>query len=200
MPASKEIFIHPTAIVDDGAHIGQGSSIWHFVHVMPNARIGDNCMLGQNVFVGGKAVIGNGVRIQNNVSVYDDVILEDDVFVGPSAVFTNVRNPRSHVNRKDAYESTVVRQGASIGANATIVSGVTIGRYAFIGSGAVVTRDVPDYGLAFGAPARLRGWVCSCGIKLLFEKKRATCPECGLQYRKLSAETIVAGDAPGETC
>ena len=198
MPAASETFIHPTAIVDPGARIGRGCSIWHFVHVMPGAGIGDNCMLGQNVYVGGKAVIGAGVRIQNNVSVYDDVTLEDDVFVGPSAVFTNVRNPRSHVDRKNAYEATVVRRGASIGANATIVSGVTIGRYAFIGSGAVVTRDVPDYGLAFGTPARLRGWVCSCGVKLLFEKKKATCPECGRIYRKLSAEAIAGESAPGE--
>jgi len=190
MSDTPEVFIHPAAIVDDGATIGEGTKIWHFVHVMSGARIGDNSMLGQNVYVGSNAVIGNGVRIQNNVSVYDEVELEDDVFVGPSAVFTNVKNPRSHVNRRDAYGRTLVQKGASIGANATIVTGITIGRYAFIGSGAVVTRDIPDYGLAFGNPARLRGWVCSCGIKLPFQEKIAQCPECGTQYLKISQTCI----------
>lgn len=148
---------HPTAIVDVGAQIGSGTRIWHWVHVCAEAQIGERCSLGQNVFVGNKVVIGNNVKIQNNVSVYDNVTLEDDVFCGPSMVFTNVYNPRSAVSRKDEYRDTYVKKGATIGANATIVCGITIGKYAFIGAGAVVTKDIPDYALVVGNPARQIG-------------------------------------------
>ncbi len=150
---------HPSAIIDDGAIIGSGTRIWHFCHVMPNARIGSNCVLGQNVMVAGGALIGNGVKIQNNVSVYEGVVLQDDVFVGPSAVFTNVINPRSFIERKTEYKKTIVKKGATIGANATILCGVTIGEYAFIGAGAVVTKDVADYALVTGNPAKQVGTV-----------------------------------------
>lgn len=157
---------HPTAIVDPGAVIGERTRIWHWVHISAQARIGDDCSFGQNVYVGNDVVIGNNVKVQNNVSIYDAVTLEDDVFCGPSMVFTNVINPRSHVIRKHEYRPTVVRRGASIGANATVICGVTIGAYAFIGAGAVVTRDVPAHALITGVPGRRTGWVCSCGVKL----------------------------------
>lgn len=167
---TKTITIHPTAIIDAGATIGRGTRIWHWVHVCSGANIGERCSLGQNVFVGNKVVIGHNVKIQNNVSVYDNVTLEDDVFCGPSMVFTNVYNPRSAVSRKDEYRDTLVKKGATIGANATIVCGVTIGLYAFIGAGAVVTKEVPDYALVVGNPARQIGWMCECG-------ERAESPE-----------------------
>lgn len=178
-----DVFIHPTAIVDEPAEIGEGTKIWHWVHVMSGARIGSGCVLGQNVYVGGRAVLGNNVRVQNNVSIYDEVILEDDVFCGPSMVFTNVINPRSHVERKSEYLRTHVGRGASIGANATIICGNRIGRYAFIGAGSVVTRDVPDFALVTGVPARQNGWVSKAGIRLQFsENGQATCPEGGDIY------------------
>lgn len=178
------VSIHPTAIVDDGASIGAGTKIWHWVHVSGGAVIGENCSLGQNVFVGNRGRLGNNVRVQNNVSIYDDVILEDDVFCGPSMVFTNVINPRSHVSRKHEYRNTIVRRGASIGANATIVCGSEIGRYALIGAGAVVTRNVPDYALMTGVPARQTGWVCQCGVKLPAPGANGSshCPECDSAY------------------
>ena len=157
---------HETARVDAGALIGDGTRIWHFSHVMAGARIGRRCMLAQNVFVAGGAVIGDRVKIQNNVSIYDGVTLEDGVFCGPSAVFTNVVTPRSHVSRRHAFAPTLVRQGATIGANSTLLCGITIGRFAFIGAGAVVTRDVPDYALVVGNPARHVGWACGCGARL----------------------------------
>jgi len=160
------VTIHPTAIVDEGAQIGEGSRIWHWAHVCSGAHIGNSCSLGQNVFVGNDVVIGNNVKIQNNVSVYDAVQLEDDVFCGPSMVFTNVYNPRSAITRKNEYRKTLVRRGATLGANCTIVCGTTIGEYAFIGAGAVVNRDVPAYALMLGVPARRRGWMCSCGVQL----------------------------------
>ncbi len=153
------VFIHESSYVDEGAVIGDGTKIWHFSHVLSGAQIGERCSLGQNVNVGSRAVIGNGVKIQNNVSIYDDVIIEDDVFCGPSCVFTNVINPRAFVERKDEYKKTVVKKGASIGANATIVCGVTIGEYALVGAGAVVTKDVPPYALVYGSPARVMGKV-----------------------------------------
>lgn len=152
-------FKHESSYVDEGAEVGEGTKIWHFCHVMSGAKIGKNCSLGQNVNVGGKAVIGDGVKIQNNVSVYDDVVIEDDVFCGPSCVFTNVINPRAFVERKHEYKQTVIKKGASIGANATIVCGVTVGEYALIGAGSVVTKDVPAYALVYGSPARVRGKV-----------------------------------------
>lgn len=178
----KPMFVHPSAIVDAGAEIGEGTKIWHWVHVSAGARIGANCALGQNVYVGGRVVIGNNVRIQNNVSVYDDVTLEDDVFCGPSMVFTNVINPRAHVPRKSEYLATLVRRGASIGANATVVCGNTVGRFAFIGAGAVVAADVPDYALMVGVPARRIGWVCHCGVRLTGSGGEAECAECGSKY------------------
>ena len=171
-------YAHPSSIVDAGASVGDGTKIWHFCHVSPGARIGARCVLGQNVFVAATAVIGNGCRIQNNVSIYDGVVLEDDVFVGPSAVFTNVVNPRSEVSRKSEYQPTRVRRGASIGANATVVCGATIGEYAFIGAGAVVRGDVPAYALMMGVPARRRGWMCRCGVKLV----DGVCPADGQRY------------------
>mgnify|MGYP001328136708 CR=1 FL=1 len=152
-------FKHESSYVDDGAIIGEGTKIWHFSHIMSGAQIGNNCSIGQNVNVGCRAVIGNGVKIQNNVSVYDDVVIEDDVFCGPSCVFTNVINPRAFIERKNEYKKTVVKKGASIGANATIVCGVTIGEYALIGAGAVVTKDVPAYSLVYGTPGRVMGKV-----------------------------------------
>ncbi|MDJ0927446.1 MAG: acyltransferase [Gammaproteobacteria bacterium] len=157
---------HESAYIDEPCTIGAGTKIWHFSHIMTNCRIGENCNIGQNVVVSPECVIGNNVKIQNNVSVYTGVVLEDDVFCGPSMVFTNVVNPRSHVPRKDEYQRTLVRQGASIGANATIVCGITLGRFCFIGAGAVVTRDVPDFALIYGSPAKVQGWMCHCGIRL----------------------------------
>jgi UDP-2-acetamido-3-amino-2,3-dideoxy-glucuronate N-acetyltransferase len=165
MSGEKNYFVHESSYVDDGAEIGEGTKIWHFCHIMAGAKIGKNCVLGQNVNIGARAVIGDGVKIQNNVSVYDDVILEDDVFCGPSCVFTNVINPRAFVERKHEYRKTVVKKGASIGANATIVCGVAIGEYALIGAGSVVTRDVPDYALVYGNPARVQGRVGKSGEK-----------------------------------
>ena len=177
-----DYFVHETACIDDGAVIGAGSKIWHFCHVMPGAIIGERCNIGQNVFVGGGAKLGNNVKIQNNVSIYDKVEIEDDVFCGPSMVFTNVLNPRSHVPRKDEYKKTLVKKGTTIGANATIVCGYTIGRYAFIGAGAVVVGDIPDFALAFGNPARIMGWMCECGTELHFESDKAKCTGCGNSY------------------
>lgn len=179
-------FVHPSSFVDDGCDIGDGTKIWHFCHVMPRAKIGRDCNIGQNVVVSPDVVVGNNVKIQNNVSLYTGVILEDDVFCGPSMVFTNVVNPRSHVSRKHEYQQTLVKKGASIGANTTIVCGHTIGRFAFIGAGAVVTKDVPDYALIVGNPGRISGWMCSCGIKLAGGKEppaSATCASCGTKYR-----------------
>lgn len=173
---------HESAIVDEGAVIGAATKIWHFCHVCSGARIGEQCALGQNVFVASTAVIGSRVRIQNNVSVYDGVVLEDDVFVGPSAVFTNVLNPRSEVSRKHEYRTTHVGAGATIGANATIVCGSVLGRYAFVGAGAVVTRDVKPYALVTGVPARQVGWMCRCGVRLEIENDAAACRECSRRY------------------
>jgi UDP-2-acetamido-3-amino-2,3-dideoxy-glucuronate N-acetyltransferase len=183
-----DFFVHESSYVDEGAQIGAGTKIWHFCHVMGSAKIGERCNIGQNVFVAADVIIGNNVKIQNNVSLYTGVTLEDDVFLGPSMVLTNVINPRSHVSRKDEYKTTLIKKGASVGANATIVCGVTLGRYCFIGAGAVVTRNVPDHALVYGNPGRVQGWICQCGVRLNFEtldtKEQAVCQECGESYLK----------------
>jgi len=183
-PVARSYFAHETALIDEGAEIGEGTTIWHFSHVLKNSRIGKNCRIGQNVVIGPNVSVGDGVKIQNNVSVYDGVTLEDHVFCGPSMVFTNVFNPRSEIRRMEEVRPTLVRRGASLGANCTILCGVTIGEYAFVGAGAVVTRDVPDYALVYGNPGRVQGWVCRCGVKLEFGRKRtrATCAPCGAAY------------------
>lgn len=183
----SDYFVHESSYVDDGCVIGAGTKIWHFSHVMKGARIGPRCNIGQNVVIGPGVSIGANVKIQNNVSVYTGVVLEDDVFCGPSMVFTNVINPRSHVPRQDEFRPTLVRQGATLGANSTILCGHTIGRYAFVGAGAVVTRDVPDYALIIGNPGRVRGWMCECGIKLPGSQglpDAVACATCGLSYRR----------------
>src|SRR6266581_8100174 len=180
---SQAYYVHPSAYVDEPCTIGAGTKIWHFCHVMPGARLGERCILGQNVHIANDVVIGNNVKIQNNVSVYTGVELEDDVFCGPSIVFTNVINPRSQIIRKHEYRKTLVRKGASIGANATIVCGITLGRYSFVGAGAVVTHDVPDYALVVGVPAVQAGWMCSCGIRLANDVPEVTCSSCGRCYR-----------------
>jgi UDP-2-acetamido-3-amino-2,3-dideoxy-glucuronate N-acetyltransferase len=186
-----DYFKHESAYVDEGAKVGKGTRIWHFCHVMAGAEIGEGCTLGQNVFVAKGVRIGNGVKIQNNVSVYEGVTLEDGVFVGPSAVFTNVRTPRASFprNRPEDFLPTVVKRGATIGANATIVCGVTIGEWAFVAAGAVVTKDVPPYALVAGVPAKRVGWACECGEILRFEGDRATC-SCGRAYEKVGEEAL----------
>lgn len=176
------VIVHPTAVVDEGALIGENTRVWHFSHICGGARIGKDCSFGQNVFVGNDVIIGNNVKVQNNVSIYDAVVLEDDVFCGPSMVFTNVNNPRSHVSRKHEYRLTIVHRGASIGANATIVCGHTIGEYAFIGSGAVVACNVPAYALMVGVPARQMGWVCQCGERLEDALGFQSCVMCKSTY------------------
>lgn len=177
-----DIFIHGTSIVEQPSRIGRGTRVWHYSHIMPDVTIGENCVLGQNTFIGRSVKIGNNVKLENNVSVFEGVTLEDDVFCGPSAVFTNVVNPRSHISRKDQFRPTLVRRGATIGANATIICGNTIGEYAFIGAGSIVTGDVPDYALVYGNPGRVQGWVCRCGVNLEKEGNKAKCPECGSEY------------------
>jgi UDP-2-acetamido-3-amino-2,3-dideoxy-glucuronate N-acetyltransferase len=179
-------FKHESACVDDPCDIGEGTKIWHFCHVMRNARIGRGCILGQNVFIANEVILGNNVKIQNNVSVYTGTVVEDDVFLGPSCVLTNVTNPRSQINRHTLYERTLLRRGCTVGANATVVCGVTVGRYAFVAAGAVITRDVPDYALMVGVPARQRGWMSRHGHPLPPPDAAGvmTCPEGGLRYRE----------------
>lgn len=177
-------YAHPTAVIDEGCVIGTGTKIWHFSHIMPGCKIGQNCNIGQNVVVSPQVALGNNVKVQNNVSIYTGVTCEDDVFLGPSMVFTNVINPRSAINRRNEYAKTIVKNGATIGANATIVCGHNIGRFAFIGAGAVVTKDVPDYALIVGNPARQTGWMSEYGHKLVFDKSgTAICPESQQQYQ-----------------
>jgi len=177
-------FAHETAVIDAGCQIGEGTKIWHFTHIMPNCSIGNHCSIGQNVVISPEVKIGNGVKIQNNVSVYTGVICEDDVFLGPSAVFTNVINPRSAIVRRNEFKTTLVQKGATIGANATVVCGITIGRYAFVGAGAVVTKNIPDYALFIGNPARQSGWMSEFGHKLKFDSVgMAICPESKEKYQ-----------------
>jgi len=184
MTDDKNFSAHPSAVIDAGCEIGDGTKIWHFSHIMPNCKIGEGCNIGQNVVISPEVVLGKNVKVQNNVSIYTGVRCEDDVFLGPSMVFTNVINPRSAVNRRSQYLETLVKQGATIGANATIVCGHTIGRYAFIGAGAVVTKDVPDYALVMGNPARHTGWMSEFGHKLVFDQLgEAICPESGGRYK-----------------
>ena len=179
----SDVFVHESSYVDDGAHIGAGTKIWHFCHVMPGAVIGERCNLGQNVVVMSGTRMGANCRIQNNVSIYEGVELEDDVFCGPSMVFTNVINPRSHVSRKHEYRRTLVRRGATIGANATIICGVTLGEYSFVAAGAVVTKDVPAYALVAGVPGRRIGWMCQCGNRLP-DEGTGRCASCGRSYER----------------
>ena len=194
-----DYFAHESSYIDDGAQIGKGTKIWHFCHVMPGAIIGERCNLGQNVVVMQGSQLGNNVKVQNNVSIYEGVVLEDDVFCGPSCVFTNVVNPRSHVSRKAEYQRTLVRRGTSIGANATILCGITLGEYSFIGAGAVVRSDVPPFAIMVGVPARRVGWMCRCGVRLQFREGRATCAACRTGYRESDGvvRLIDPPDAPG---
>ncbi|MBI2060173.1 MAG: N-acetyltransferase [Nitrospirae bacterium] len=187
-------YAHPSAVIDQSCEIDKGTRIWHFSHVMQGARIGENCILGQNVFVGKGVRIGNGVKIQNNVSVYEGVELEDFVFCGPSVVFTNVVNPRSEIERKSEFRATRVKRGATLGANATLLCGVTIGRYAFVGAGAVVTKEVPDYAQMTGIPSRISGWRCICGESLRFARNRARCSRCRKVYKKHGLQVTNTGN------
>ena len=189
MSDSISFKIHPSAVVDDGSSIGEGTAIWHFSHICTGAVIGKNCSLGQNVLVADNAFLGSNVKVQNNVAIYGGVTVEDDVFLGPSCVLTNVTNPRSQVSRKTLYEKTLIRRGSTIGANATIICGITLGRYCFIGAGAVVTKDVPDYGLVLGNPGKLSGFMSRHGHKLRFDENiQAICPESKYQYEKAGDE------------
>jgi len=176
-------FVHETSLVEKPSNIGEGTKIWHFSHIMPDVTIGENCVIGQNVFIGRGVKIGNNVKIENNVSVFEGVTLENDVFCGPSCVFTNVVSPRSRISRRHEFKPTIVKKGATIGASATIICGNTIGKCAFIGAGAVVTKSIPAYALVYGNPARLQGWVCQCGIRLQEEDDILRCLECGKTYR-----------------
>lgn len=201
MSDSKDYFVHESAYVDEPCEIGPGTKIWHFAHVMSNSRIGQNCNLGQNVLVSPDVVIGSNVKIQNNVAVYTGVELEDDVFCGPSCVFTNVINPRSQVNRRSQYMKTLVKRGATIGANATIVCGATIGRYAFLGAGAVVRGDVPDYALMLGVPAQQKGWMSRHGHRLMTQDARGNfvCPESGWRYLQSESGELRCLDWPEDS-
>ena len=201
MSSQPDHFVHPSSLIDDDAVIGEGTKIWHFCHVLGQVRIGKHCRIGQNVVIGPRVVIGNNVKIQNNVSVYQGVTLEDDVFCGPSMVFTNVHTPRSAFprNRPEDFLPTLVRRGASIGANATIVCGKTIGEHALVGAGSVVTKDVPPHAVVYGNPARQQGWACECGVILQFRQARAICGECGRRYHQRSRTSIERADADQPT-
>jgi len=180
----KGIFVHPTSVVNPDSSIGEGTKVWHYSHIMEGVQMGRDCVLGQNVFVGRNVVLGNNVKVQNNVSLYEGVQLEDAVFCGPSMVFTNVINPRSEISKKNEFQPTLVQKGATLGANSTILCGNEIGKYALVGAGAVVTKDVPDYGLVVGNPGRLVGWVCQCGVKLEFSSNEAQCAACDRRYSR----------------
>ena len=180
---NKEYFVHESSYVDEPCDIGKGTKIWHFSHIMAHSKIGENCNIGQNVVISPEVVLGNCVKVQNNVSIYTGVVCEEDVFLGPSCVFTNVINPRSFIVRKEEFRRTIIRKGASIGANSTIVCGHEIGQYAFVGAGSVVTKDVPDYALVVGNPATIKYYVCECSEKMEFVENRFKCPKCGKKYR-----------------
>lgn len=195
MSEEKKYFSHPTAVIDDGCVIGSGTKIWHFSHIMPDCVLGEDCNIGQNVVISPKVILGRNVKVQNNVSIYTGVECEDDVFLGPSMVLTNVVNPRSAINRRNEYVRTLVKKGASIGANATVVCGHDIGRYAFIGAGAVVTKDVADYALVIGNPARQAGWMSEYGHKLKFNQNaEAVCPESGERYKLVGGKVQKVGE------
>ena len=188
----QRYFLHESSYVDEGCNVGAGTQIWHFSHVLKDSRIGKNCNIGQNVVIGPNVTVGNGCKIQNNISLYEGVTLEDEVFCGPSMVFTNVVNPRSAIPRKSELRLTLVKKGATIGANATIICGNTIGQYAFIGAAAVVTKDVPDYALIIGNPGRIEGWMCECGLKLDFDDQGiGRCKTCTLVYEKIDEVTVI---------
>lgn len=196
----EEIFVHESSYIDENVTIGKGTKIWHFSHVMSDCEIGESCNIGQNVVISPYVKIGNYVKIQNNVSVYTGVICEDGVFLGPSCVFTNVSNPRSFIERKSEYKKTIIKQGASIGANVTIVCGNNIGKYALIGAGAVVTKNVPDYALIIGNPGKVKGYVCKCGEKISFENNKAICLNCGLEYKKDDEHVSCIRERGGKKC
>jgi UDP-2-acetamido-3-amino-2,3-dideoxy-glucuronate N-acetyltransferase len=186
-----EYFIHESSFVDDNVLIGKGTKIWHFSHILSNVSLGKNCIIGQNVCIGPNVKIGNNVKIQNNVSVYEGVILEDDVFCGPSMIFTNVYIPRSaHPKKRNEYLETLVKKGSTIGANSTIVCGITLGEHSFIGAGSVVTKDIPAYAIAYGVPSKIHGWICECGNKIVFTDNKAVCNKCGKKYKKINEKTI----------
>jgi len=194
-----DYFVHESSYVDEGCEIGEGTKIWHFCHIMSGARIGPRCNIGQNVVISPDVVIGENVKIQNNVSVYTGVVLEDDVFCGPSMVFTNVVNPRSHIIRRTQYRQTLVRKGATLGANSTVVCGHTIGRYALVAAGTVITKDVPDHALVLGNPGRVGGWVCECGVTISKGQtppQQATCERCGLTYTTSMLGLVGRANAP----
>ncbi|MBW1981222.1 MAG: Gfo/Idh/MocA family oxidoreductase [Deltaproteobacteria bacterium] len=193
--AAAQPFIHESAYVDEGVTIGPATKIWHFCHILAGSRIGGNCTIGQNVMIGPRVTIGSGCKIQNNVSVYQGVTVEDEVFLGPSVVFTNVYNPRAHIPRRHELRPTLVKKGATLGANCTVICGTTIGRHAFVGAGAVVTRDVPDHALVVGVPARIVGWVCKCGEKLTFAASEASCPACALKYHRQGNKIFKVGSS-----
>jgi UDP-2-acetamido-3-amino-2,3-dideoxy-glucuronate N-acetyltransferase len=194
-------FAHPSAVIDQPSEIGAGTKVWHFAHICANAKIGRDCIFGQNTMVSGGVIIGNNVKVQNNVAIYTGTVVEDDVFLGPSCVLTNVTNPRSQVNRHSLYEKTLIRRGATVGANATIVCGITLGRYAFISAGAVVTKDVPDYALMVGVPARQRGWMSRHGHRLSAADAKGimTCPESGFRYQEKSPGVLRCLDLDEES-
>ncbi|MEE2700292.1 MAG: acyltransferase [Bacteroidota bacterium] len=183
MSDSRSYFVHETAIIDEGCQIGDGCKIWHFSHLMERAKIGKECNIGQNVFIANDVELGNNVKVQNNVSLYSGVVCEEDVFLGPSMVFTNVKNPRSAIDRSDKFQETLIKKGATIGANATIICGVTIGKHAFIAAGAVITKDVPDYAIMIGVPAKQDGWMSEYGERLSFVDTQATCKGSNSQYK-----------------
>jgi UDP-2-acetamido-3-amino-2,3-dideoxy-glucuronate N-acetyltransferase len=199
--SERDYFVHSTAMVDDPCDIGKGTKIWHYSHVMKGAKIGENCVFGQNVNIDGGVIIGKGVKVQNNVSIYTGLVIEDYVFLGPSCVLTNVTNPRSEINRHSLYETTIIRRGASIGANATIVCGIVLGRYCFIGSGTVVTKDVPDYAMMVGVPAKQLGWVSRHGLPMKEADAQGifTCPETGIRYQEKERGRLVCLDFDEDT-